>query len=124
LIGSGSDFHRNQEFVNSNPSRKNITALNTDGNVLDLAAAVRFMKLLITTDSLCLHLAVAQQIPTVAFFSPTSAAEIENLPYLRKLKSLSEDCCSYMPDADNSTITSERIMCEVNLLLLKLSSDA
>lgn len=123
LIGSGSDFHRNQEFVNSSPTRKNITALNTDGNILDLAAAVRFMKLLITTDSLCLHLAVAQQIPTVAFFSPTSAAEIENLPYLRKLKSLSEDYCSYMPNADNSTITSERIMCEVNLLL-KLSSDA
>jgi heptosyltransferase-2 len=123
LIGSGSDFYRNQDFVNSNDMRKNITALNTDGNVLDLAAAIRSLKLLITTDSLCLHLAVAQQVPTVSFFTPTSAAEIESLPYIRKLKSLSEDYCSYRPDADNSTITAERIMSEVNQLLA-LSSHA
>lgn len=117
LIGSGADLRRNQDFLVNNGSVENITALDTDGNVLELAAAVRAMKLLITTDSLCLHLAVAQQVPTVSFFAPTSAAEIENLPYLRKLKSTSEDYCSYKPSADNSSITSERIMAEVNILL-------
>jgi heptosyltransferase-2 len=117
LIGSGSDLYKNQGFVKSNGAPKNITALNTDSNVLELAAAVRSMKLLVTTDSLCLHLAVAQQVPTVAFFTSTSAAEIENLPYVRKMKSLSEDYCSYRPDADNSTITSERIMLEIRKLL-------
>lgn len=117
LIGSGSDLHRNQDYLKSEGAPKNITALNTDNNVLDLAAAVRQLKLLITTDSLCLHLAVAQQVPTVAFFAPTSAAEIENLSNVRKLKSLSDDYCSYRTDADNSTITSDRIIREVNQLV-------
>ena len=117
LLGSGSDLRRNQDYLNSIGAPKNLTALNTESNVLELAAAVRSLKLLITTDSLCLHLAVGQQVPTVVFFAPTSAAEIENLPYLRKMKSLSEDYCSYRPDADNSTITSERIIEEVNQLL-------
>jgi heptosyltransferase-2 len=123
LIGSGSDLRRNQDYLQSKGVPRNITALNTDSNVLDLAAAVRSLKLLITTDSLCLHLAVAQQVPTVAFFAPTSAEEIENFPYLRKMKSLGEDYCSYKPNSDNSTITSERIIYEVNQLLERYSDD-
>lgn len=123
LIGSGQDLNRNHDFVKSNAASKNITVLNTDDNILDLAAAVRSLKLLVTTDSLCLHLAVGQQVPTVAFFAPTSAAEIENLSYIRKLKSLSDDYCNYKPNSDNSTITSERIMFEVNQLLLASSDD-
>jgi len=123
LIGSGQDLIRNQDFAKSNVAPKNITVLNTDGNILDLAAAVRSLKLLVTTDSLCLHLAVGQQVPTVAFFAPTSAAEIESLSYIRKLKSLSDDYCNYKPNADNSTITSERIMFEVSQLLVAHSDD-
>jgi heptosyltransferase-2 len=123
LIGSGQDLIRNQDFVKSKLAPKNITVLDTDGNILDLVAAVRSLKLLVTTDSLCLHLAVGQQIPTVAFFAPTSAAEIENLSYIRKLKSLSDDYCNYKPNADNFTITSERIMFEVGQLLVAHSDD-
>lgn len=122
LIGAGSDMSRNYSYVKSVGTPKNITVLNTDSNVLELAAAVRSLKLLITTDSLCLHLGVSQQIPTVSFFAPTSAAEIENFPYIRKMTSLSQDYCSYRPDADNSTITSERIIGEVSQLL-KASGD-
>lgn len=113
LIGSGADFCKNQEFVSHNMDLQNITALNTDGNILELAAAINSFKLLITTDSLCLHLAVAQCVSTVAFFAPTSAAEIENLPHIRKLKSLSDDYCNYRPNADNRTITAERILKEI-----------
>lgn len=117
LIGSGQDLYRNQDFIKSDAAPENITALNTDSNILELAAAVRSLKLLVTTDSLCLHLAVGQQVPTVAFFAPTSAAEIENLSNIRKIKSLSDDYCNYKPNSDNSTITSERIIFEVSQLL-------
>lgn len=123
LIGSGSDLSKNQAYLNSRVAPKNVTALNTDSNVLDLAAAVRSLKLLITTDSLCLHLAVSQQVPTVAFFAPTSAAEIENLKTVHKLKSLSDDYCNYRTDADNSSITSERIMQAVNHLFVSYIND-
>jgi heptosyltransferase-2 len=117
LLGSGADLRKNQDYLKSDAAPKNVSALITDDNVLELAAAVGLLSLLITTDSLCLHLAVGQGTPTVAFFAPTSAAEIENLPYLRKVKSLSSDYCNYRPDADNATITSERILEEVGHLL-------
>ena len=117
LLGSGLDLQRNKDFVMNNAAHGNITALNTDSNILDLAAVVRSLELLITADSLCLHLAVGQQVPTIAFFAPTSAAEMENLSSFRKIKSLSDDYCSYKPNADNSTITSERIIFEVRQLL-------
>jgi heptosyltransferase-2 len=121
LLGSGSDLRKNQDYLKSAVAPINISALDTDDNVLDLAAAVRTLKLLVTADSLCLHLAVGQQVPTVSFFAPTSAAEIENLAHVRKLRSLSDDYCSYRPDADNATITSERILDEVTQLLEVLS---
>ena len=117
LLGSGADLRKNQDYVTREATPKNVSALDTDKNVLELAAAVGLLSLLITTDSLCLHLAVGQGTPTVAFFAPTSAAEIENLPHLRKLKSHSDDYCNYRPDADNATITSERILDEVDQLL-------
>jgi heptosyltransferase-2 len=117
LLGSGADLRKNQDYLNSDAAPENVSAFNTDSNVLELAAAVGLLSLLVTTDSLCLHLAVGQGTPTVAFFAPTSAAEIENLPNLRKLKSLNDDYCNYRPDADNSTITSERILDEVDQLL-------
>ena len=117
LIGSGEDFLKNQEHAMLAETPKNVSALNTDVNVLELAAAVRVLKLLVTTDSLCLHLATSQQVPTIAFFAPTSAAEIENVTTLKKIISCSDDYCSYKPDANNSTITCDRIMEEINLLL-------
>lgn len=117
LLGSGADLRKNQDYLTSDAAPKNVSAFDTDDNVLELAAAVGLLSLLITTDSLCLHLAVGQGTPTVAFFAPTSAAEIENLPHLRKLKSLNPDYCNYRPDADNATITSERILDEVGQLL-------
>ena len=117
LVGSGADRLKNQNVLTLLGSPKNVTALNTDSNVLELAAAIRFFKLLVTADSLCVHLATGQQVPTVAFFSATSAAEIENLCFLRKIASLSEDYCNYKPDADNSTITCDRIMHQISGLI-------
>lgn len=110
LIGSGADLIKNREYLENGSAPTNVSALDTDANILDLAAAVRAMRLLITTDSLCLHLAVGQQVPTVSFFAPTSEAEIENLPIMRKVASLSSDYCSYRPDADNSTISANRLI--------------
>lgn len=49
----------------------------THWNVLDLNEVVKKLTILVTSDSLAMHLAVANNIPTVAFFGPTSAAEID-----------------------------------------------
>ena len=81
---------------------------------MQFAILISKLSIMITSDSLGMHLAIAQKIPTLAFFSPTSAAEIDEFNICSKLISTAVDYCSYRKDCDNSSITSERI---VNLLL-------
>lgn len=109
LIGAGSDCARNVRVLEALGHPANVKIADTDENILDLVALVGELDLLITSDSLCMHLATGQAVPTVSFFAPTSAAEIENLPKSRKVVSTSADYCCYKPNADNSTITADRI---------------
>jgi heptosyltransferase-2 len=74
------------------------------------AAVVGHLKAIITADTLALHLAIAQHIPSVSFFVPTSAAEINTFGKGLKIKSESPDYCNYKSNADNSTITASRLL--------------
>ena len=73
------------------------------------AAVVGQLKAIITADTLAMHLAIAQRIPSVSFFAPTSAAEINTFSTGLKIRSTTSDYCNYKSDADNSSITAERL---------------
>jgi heptosyltransferase-2 len=73
------------------------------------AALVDRLDVLVTSDSLGMHVAIARRVPVVAFFAPTSAAEIELYGRGEKVVSSAPDYCSYRPDADSSTLTAETI---------------
>ena len=109
LLGSGGERHRNLA-VAAECRNSRIIVPDTDDLPLRLAAVVRTMDYLITSDSLALHLAIAQGVPFLAFFAPTSAAEIDDFGIGVKLLSTSVDYCSYRQDADNRTITASRIV--------------
>ena len=81
----------------------------TDNGLFEFAAWVSRCALLVSSDSLALHVAVARRVPVVAFFAPTSAAEIELYGRGEKVVSTAPDACSYRPDADTSTLTVERL---------------
>ena len=81
----------------------------THNSLLETAALVSVADLLISSDSLALHLAVSQRVPVVSFFAPTSAAEIELYGRGEKVQSTAPDYCSYRPDADTLTLTVERL---------------
>lgn len=81
----------------------------TDNGLLDFAAIVDRLDLLVTSDSLALHIAVARRVPVLAFFAPTSAAEIELYGRGEKVASTAPDYCSYRRDADTATLTVERL---------------
>lgn len=83
--------------------------LGSDASVLDFAAHVKALAFLITSESLALHLAISQSVPSLSFYAPTSAAEIGTFGRGIKVCSTTHDYCSYRPDADNSTITAERL---------------
>jgi heptosyltransferase II len=115
LLGAGQDFFRNKA-VEKRVNSPRVVVVNTDNGLMSLADAIFELDLLISSDSLALHLAIAQRVPFLAFFAPTSAVEIDTFGLGYKLHSTAEDYCSYSSDADNYSITSERI---VNEILIK-----
>lgn len=113
LLGAGDEALRCQALLAgaSAAVRACATHVATGGSTLDLAALESRLALLVSADTLAMHLAVCQRVPTVAFFTVTSADEIDANGVLTAVRSTAGDYCSYRPDGDNSTITAERI-CE------------
>ena len=109
LIGAGADYGKNQAIAARDKNGK-LMAICTDESVQHLAAAVGGLNYLISSDSLALHLAIAQDVPFTAFFSPTSAPEIDDWGIGTKVVSTAPDYCSYRKNVDNSTITADRII--------------
>lgn len=118
LLGARDDRLRNEALVHTFATER-LQAPNTDDSVLRLAAVIGVSDILISSDSLGLHLGIAQRVPFVAFFAPTSAAEIDSFGLGVKVCSSSIDYCSYRADVDNSTITAERIFAAMNAFVAK-----
>ena len=78
-------------------------------SLLEFAAIIDCLDLLVASDTLATHIAIARSVPVVCFFAPTSATEIALYGRGEKVISLSDDYCSYKTSADNSTITAERL---------------
>jgi heptosyltransferase-2 len=109
MFGAGADHQRNLELAAEFPGSR-ILVPNTDDSILRLAAVIRQLDTMITSDSLAMHLAISQDVPTLAFFAPTSADEIDDFGRVAKVVSTAADYCSYRKDADNRSITCEAIL--------------
>ncbi len=109
LFGGPGEIERNRAIVELARGRLRLVDAGCDNPLLDFAARVSLCQLLITSDSLALHMALARGVRVVAFFAPTSAAEIELYGLGEAVASTAPDYCSYRADADNSTLTTERL---------------
>ncbi len=112
VFGGDSEEQRNAEILAGLASAglgTRAVDAGTRNGLLPFAGLVGLVDLLVTSDSLALHVAVALDRPVVAFFAPTSAAEIELFGLGEKVASTSPDYCSYRADADNSSVTAERL---------------
>ncbi len=112
LFGGAEEAERNRVIRGGVVARHvpvDLVDTGTDNDLLDFAALISQCDVLVTSDSLGMHVAIARQVPVVAFFAPTSAAEIELFGPGEKIASTAPDYCSYRPDADNATITPERL---------------
>lgn len=112
VFGGDAEEERNRAILGG-LERAGLTRTAVDAGcknaLLDFAALVGRCDVLVTSDSLALHVAIALRVRTVAFFAPTSAAEIELFGLGEKVVSTASDYCSYRADADNSSITTERL---------------
>ena len=109
LLGGKEEEERHRLIKNAIASERLIDA-GSNNSLLEFAAIIKRCDYIITSDSLALHLAVSQKVRNLSFFAPTSAAEIGTFGSGVKVLSLSHDYCSYRKDADNSSITADRIM--------------
>jgi heptosyltransferase-2 len=108
LFGSGEDRTRNLKMLEETGHVALVP--NTDRSILELAGLISQLDYLITSDSLAMHLAIAQGVRCLAFFAPTSAPEIDSFGLCEKIHSTARDYCSYAKNADNSSITAVRIL--------------
>lgn len=92
-----------------------------ENTLLDFAAIIKNCDYIVSSDSLALHLAISQQVFNLSFYAPTSANEIGTFGKGVKLQSLADDYCSYSPEADNSSITAERLQVVFNAHCLALN---
>jgi heptosyltransferase-2 len=77
LLGGAQEEHRNRAIAASiSPHRGQAVSLTT-ADLIEFAAIVSRLSLVITSDSLALHVATAVEVPLLAFFGPTSPTEIE-----------------------------------------------
>jgi heptosyltransferase-2 len=113
LFGGPGELERNAQIVELAQGRVRLVDAGCDNPLLDFAARVSLCRLLVTSDSLALHVALARNVRLVAFFAPTSAAEIEMYDLGERVVSTAPDYCSYRADADNSTLTTERLTAAV-----------
>jgi heptosyltransferase-2 len=109
LLGGEDELERHCEIM-ARVASDRLHDTGNDNTLLEFAALVRQCDYLITSDSLALHLAISQQVHNLSFYAPTSAAEIGTFDTGVKVLSSAADYCSYRPDADNSSITADRIL--------------
>jgi len=110
ILGGPEEDGRNEELLAGMREQGLCAAASGSNNSLrQFAGLVSRCDLAITSDSFCLHVAVAREVPVVAFFAPTSAAEIELYGLGEKVCSTASDYCSYRADTDNATITPARL---------------
>ena len=107
----------------SNDSGAKVVSAGNNLSLDQLAAFVERCSVLVTGDTLALHVATARQVPVVALFGPTSAAEIDLYGLGVKVQPDDLACLvCYLPDCDvkphcQELITPERVVAAVDELL-------
>jgi heptosyltransferase-2 len=109
VLGGADEAERNAEILRRAEGRVRAIDAGTNNSIADFAALVDRLDLLVTSDSLAMHIAIARKVRVLAFFAPTSAAEIELYGRGEKIASTAPDYCSYRSDADTSTLTLDRL---------------
>jgi ADP-heptose:LPS heptosyltransferase len=109
LLGGKDEAERNRAIADGLKGRVRLVDGGTQNPLFDFAALISRCSVLVTSDSLALHVALARDVRVVVFFAPTSPAEIELYGLGEKVVSTAPDACTYLPDVDTSTLTVERL---------------
>jgi ADP-heptose:LPS heptosyltransferase len=95
LFGGPNEIERNNTII----SLAKVPVIHTGcgNNLFEFPALINICHLFITSDSLGMHMALGLKRKTIAFFGPTSAAEIEMYDLGKKIIPNSNCYCCYKP---------------------------
>lgn len=108
LFGGSQELARHQAITQAITNQRLIDTGNHH-QLLEFAALIKQMDYFISSDSLALHLAIAQKVKNLSFYAPTSAVEIETFGTGVKVISNSPDYCDYKKESRKNDLTAERI---------------
>ena len=98
LFGGPEEKERNEKIKKL--LKTNIIDAGCNNSLMEFASLINLCKVLVTSDSLALHIGIALKKKIVAFFYVTSAAEIELYNRGIKIIGRGKDYCSYKPKCD------------------------
>ncbi|MBI2523127.1 glycosyltransferase family 9 protein [Candidatus Woesearchaeota archaeon] len=93
LFGGPEEKERNEKIKKT--AKGKIIDAGCDNSLMEFASLVNLCNILVTSDSLALHIGTALKKNIVSFYYPTSAAEIENYGRGIKIVGKGKDYCSY-----------------------------
>ncbi|RKY20757.1 MAG: hypothetical protein DRQ55_06695 [Planctomycetota bacterium] len=99
LLGGPEERQRNARLL----AASNGAAIDTgcDNSIPEFAGIVGACDVVVTGDTLAMHVAIARGVPTVVLFGPTSLHEIDVFERGQRLAAEGMDClCCYLPDCD------------------------
>lgn len=97
LFGGPEEKDRNKEILDQ---VQGVIDAGCDNSILDFTALVDLCDVLLTSDSLAMHIGISLRKKIVAFFYPTSAAEIELYDNGKKIIGEGESYCSYQAECE------------------------
>ena len=95
LFGGPEEKERNNKIKNSVKTK--IIDAGCDNSLMEFASLVNLCNILVTSDSLALHIGTALKKKIVVFFYPTSSSEIELFSRGIKIIGKGQSYCSYQP---------------------------
>ena len=99
ITGGPAKASRNTRIV-STASSPDVVAAPTELSLLSFASLIRQCSVLVTSDSLAMHIGIALQRPVIAFFGPTSDAEIDLFGLGEKIVTPLSCSRCYLADCD------------------------
>jgi heptosyltransferase-2 len=100
LLGGPAERERHRELL-AGAGGSTVFDAGNDNSYSRFAALVELCSALVTGDTFALHVACAREVPVIALFGPTSAAEVELYGKGEKIVPPDLDClCCYLPVCD------------------------
>jgi heptosyltransferase-2 len=99
ILGGPAERERNAEIV-ERAKCPSVLAAPCDLSILSFAALIEQLDVLVSSDSLAMHMGIALRRPVIALFGPTSDAEINLFGLGEKIVTPLDCRCCYLSDCD------------------------